>query len=719
MNLYRSLRSSFSSNLGFNLGFSLGSNPGSNSGINLSEKLNTRNGLNTLLAVGFGASLLLGLSGCKATKSGDAPSEPEVEAAWFVPEGIEAIEYFEGCRSDYDTAAQLFSLLETDKKSQNDLALLSEIDKLDIVLDRVISKASLFRNVHPNPSVREAADNCQQKVIELITDISLSKPLYNKLASVDVAPLSELDQRYVQEMLKDYERSGVNLDDAARKRKRELSEEILLLGQTFNKNIRENVRTLEVDSVEQLKGLPQDYIDAHQPDENGKIILTTNYPDYIPVMQYAENDELRLNFYKEFRKRGYPANDTTLKELLIKRHELAKLLGYTNYAEYVTEDLMIGTPENAENFINKINVLAKAQANTEYNLLLDRLKKIDPTATSVGDWQKTYLEELVKTEQFDVDSQQIREYFNYNAVRDGIFNLTETMFGVKIKPWQTELWHESVESYEMWEGDELIGKFYLDMHPRDGKYNHAAAFGYQDGVKGIQPPILALVCNFPSGSDLMEHSQVETFLHEFGHLLHGLFGGHQPRLYFSGIKPEHDFVEAPSQMLEEWVWDVDTLKTFAKNAKGETIPNHLIDKMNAGRNFGKALFSRHQMFYAAVSLNYYNTNPAELDLTQTMVELQKEYSPYSYVDDTYFFASFGHLYGYSASYYTYMWSAVIATDMFSEFEKAGLRNTEVAKRYRDKVLAPGGSKGAAQMVEDFLGRPYSFETFAKSLTASQ
>lgn len=685
---------------------------------NSSPKFNALSKLNTAM---LSAALLVGLSACNQTKQpideNLTSQAAAAENAWFSPTDAAAVSYLNECKAEYTTASELFKTLQSATPAASDMALLAEIDKLDIVIDRVISKASLFRNVHPNAALREAADNCQQKVIELITEINLSKPLYAKIAKIDTSQLSALDKRYVEELIQDYKRSGVDLDEKSRNRIRALQDEIVALGQSFNKNIREDVRSISVSSASELEGLPQDYIDAHPAGEDGKITLTTSYPDYIPVMQYAKNDALRLAFYKEFRKRGYPANEKVLKDLLIKRAELAKILGYSDYASYVTEDLMIKTPENARNFINKINVLAKKQANEEYQLLLNRLKQIDPNATRVGDWQKAYLEELVKTEQFDVDSQKIREYFNYNAVRDGIFDLTETMFGVTIKPWQTEVWHESVESYEMWEGDHLVGKFFLDMHPREGKYNHAAAFGYQDGVKGVQPPILALVCNFPSGTDLMEHSQVETFLHEFGHLLHGLFGGHQPRMYFSGIKPEHDFVEAPSQMLEEWVWDADTLKTFAKNAAGETIPDDLIAKMNAGRNFGRALFTRHQMFYAAVSLNYYTGDPANIDLTATMKALQKEYSPYAYVEDTYFHASFGHLYGYSATYYTYMWSLVIASDMFSEFEKAGLRNKEVATRYRDTVLAPGGSKDAAQMVEDFLGRPYSFETFAKGLSS--
>ncbi|WP_075187913.1 M3 family metallopeptidase [Teredinibacter haidensis] len=658
--------------------------------------------------------VVLALVGCSTT---DTPDENQASLE-TVFEDAQAAAYQGECKKDIQKATKRYMVLEQHKPSAGNKELLTEINELDILLDKSLSKASLYRNVHPNAEVRKAADECQQRYIQLLTDISLSRPIFNQLQALDTISYDAIDKRLVEKMLLDYKRSGVSLDKKSRERIRELNEELLLLGQTFNKNIRENIRSIKIDSVERLKGLPQDYIDSHNADENGEIPLTTRYPDYIPVMQYAEDDSLRLELYKEFRKRAYPDNQTVLKDLLVKRYELAQILGYQNYAQYVMEDLMIGDPLKAENFINRVSELAKPQSAREYQQLLNRLREVYPEANGVGDWQKTFIEEKVKNEAYAVDSQQVRQYFSYANVKQGIFDLTEKMFGVKIVPWQTDVWHESVSAYEMYEGDNLIGQFYLDMHPRDGKYSHAAAFGVQDGVAGIQPPIAALVCNFPGekdGSELMEHAQVETFLHEFGHLLHGLFGGHQRWLYFSGIKTEHDFVEAPSQMLEEWVWDSGTLKTFARNADGELIPDELVEKMNAGRHFGRALWTRHQMFYAAVSLHFYNQNPEDLDLTTTMAELQAEYSPFSYVEDTYFHNSFGHLYGYSASYYTYMWSLVIASDMFSEFEKAGLRNKDIARRYRESVLTPGGVKDAAVLVEDFLGRPYSFETFAEQL----
>jgi len=407
-----------------------------------------------------------------------------------------------------------------------------------------------------------------------------------------------------------------------------------------------------------------------------------------------------------------------LQNLLTKRYELANILGYPDYATYITEDKMIKSPKDAQAFIDKVSNLASPRAQQEYQMLLQRLQKINPQASRVNDWQKLYLEQLIKKELYHLDAQEIRQYFAFSKVQQGIFDLTQTLFGVTIRPWSTETWHPSVNAYEIVEGEKIIGRFYLDLHPREGKYKHAAQFGIQSGIKDVQLPIAALVCNFPGGenpNELMEHDDVETFLHEFGHLLHTIFGGDQSRIAFSGVKTEWDFVEAPSQMLEEWVWDAETLASFARNEKGDVIPKELVRKMRAGRDFGRGLSTMHQLFYAATSLNFYEGNPSRLDLDQAIAQLQARYSPFGYVDGTHFYANFGHLNGYSAIYYTYMWSLVIASDMFSEFERQGLRNSTLAQHYRQSVLAPGGSRDAADLVADFLGRPISFESFAKSL----
>lgn len=667
-------------------------------------------------------TLALLFSGCssKPLTSEKAASNIETPAWGAAPADPEAAIYIKSCQKDYRLVSAQLAEFELPNKKYTPQELLKAVNGIDIILDGQMNLASLYANVHPNAELRTSAEQCEQKFVELIGEISLSRPLYNHLQQVNIASLDTIDQRFVEHMLRDYKRSGVDKDDATRSRIKALNEEINLIGQSFDKNIRDGARQLILNSPADLKGLPQDYIDAHKPNEQGKIILTTAYPDYMPFMQYAESDELRRQFYIIFRQQAYPENKKVLHELISKRHELANLLGYKNYAAFITKDKMIKSPENAQTFIDKVSTVATPRAQVEYNQLLKRLKKIDPNAKKVADWQKIYIEDLVKKEQYQVNAQEVRQYFHYENVRQGIFDLTQTMFGITIKPWETKVWHDSVKAYQVFDGEKLIGRFYLDMHPREGKYKHAAEFSIVNGINGLQLPEAALVCNFPGGdgsSGLMEHTDVETFLHEFGHLLHNIFAGTDQRwMYFSGIKNEWDFVEAPSQMLEEWVWDAQTLASFARNDKGEVIPPSLVKKMVAGREFGKATWTKHQLFYAALSLGVYNQNPASMELDHVMENIQSTYSPFGYVDDTYFYASFGHLNGYSSIYYTYMWSLVIAADMHSEFAKKGLRNPDVAHHYRKTVLEPGGKKDAADLVHDFLGRPYNFEAFAKDLS---
>lgn len=653
------------------------------------------------------------LNGCASTPPPKSSTPADSPIKWSTPANTEAKNYLLGCEKDHKAAQQKMELLVAGR-AFGAVELLTTINDMDIILDRQMNLAGLYANVHPDPEMRASAEECEQNLVSLITEISLSRPIYNHIANIDTKNLNAEDQRYVAHMMRDYKRSGVDKDDVTRARIKSLSEEINLIGQEFDKNIREGARQFVLESAADLKGLPKDYIDSHKPNKDGKIILTTAYPDYVPFMQFAESDELRKKYYVIFRQQAYPENKVVLKKLLSKRYELARILGYDNYSAYVTEDKMIASPKNAQSFIDRVSAVASPRADLEYTELLARLKKIDPKANKVNDWQKLYLEHLVKIEKYDVNSQEIREYFQYENVQRGIFDLMETMFGISIRPWKTNVWHESVTAYEVIEGEKVIGRFYLDMHPRDGKYKHAAQFSIVSGLKDKQLPQAALVCNFPSG--LMEHTDVETFLHEFGHLMHDIFAGVDQRwVYFSGTKTELDFVEAPSQMLEEWVWDAETLAQFARNKNGEVIPSALVKKMVKARDFGKGMWTKHQLFYAALSLGFYNQDPAVLDLDKKMEQIQSNYSPFGYVDDTYFYTSFGHLNGYSSLYYTYMWSLVIAADMHSEFLKKGLRNSDVAQHYRRTVLEPGGKRDAAQLVEDFLGRPYSFDAFARDL----
>jgi thimet oligopeptidase len=317
----------------------------------------------------------------------------------------------------------------------------------------------------------------------------------------------------------------------------------------------------------------------------------------------------------------------------------------------------------------------------------------------------------------------VRPWFEFGNVQRGLLGLTADLFGlVFTQVPEAPVWHPSVTCWDVFEAGARVGRFYLDLHPRDGKYKHAAQFTLASGQAGVRLPEAALICNFPGpllpggAPALLEHTEVVTFFHEFGHLLHHLLGGRTKWSGLSGVRTEWDFVEAPSQLLEEWCWDPDVLASFAKQYQtGEPIPRELVLRMRAADECGKGMRVRQQMFYAAVSLAFHDRDPRGLDTTALMAELQGRYTPFPYVPGTWFHESFGHLEGYSAIYYTYMWSLVIAKDLFTAFQTEGLLAREPALRYRNAILAPGGSRPAAELVQAFLGRPADFAAYQRWL----
>jgi thimet oligopeptidase len=593
------------------------------------------------------------------------------------------------------------------------------LDSLNTTLNTVGLAARNMGRLDTDAAVRAAGEACYQSISRVQTDIGLSRPIFDAVSRIGTEDADDVFRRSVDKMLLSYRLAGVDKDEATRERIKALQDEIVAVGQEFDRNIREDVRYLELDTAEDLAGLPADYIAAHPPGEDGKIRVSTQYPDYFPFMEYAERDDLRKELRLISGQRGYPANEAVLRKLLEARHELAQLVGFDNYAELVTADKMIGSPERAAEFLLELKQHSAEAQDREYETLLARLRQDQPDAERLDAWQLSFIKSKVSREQYGVDSKEVREYFSYNNVRDGIFALVQDLFGVRFEPWETYTWHEEVESWEMYDGDRLLGRFYLDMHPREGKHQHASAFPFVVGIDGVQAPVVGLICNFPRGDELMQFTQVETFLHEFGHLLHWQFAGHQPwgNLHSSSI--EWDFVEAPSQMLEEWIWDYDTVSQFAQNAAGETLPKALHEKMLAERDFGLGLTTGGQLGHAWVSLSTYDRPPAEVEFDRLWDDTFSEFGKFPPTEGRHAWASFGHLNGYSAIYYTYQWSLAIATDMFTRFEEAGLRNVEVARAYRDKVLAPGGSRPAQELVTDFLGREISFEPYARRLRGAE
>jgi len=581
--------------------------------------------------------------------------------------------------------------------------------------------AGLMSEVHPDEAIRDAARECEQEVSRFYSELALDRELYDALAAVDVAAAEPETRRFHAHTLRDYRRAGVDRPPEVRERLHAIDEELTKLGQQFSKNISEDVRFIEIRDPARLAGLPADFVASHTPDAAGVVRITTDYPDYNPFMTYADDDELRRELYVKFRSRGDTQNEGVLRDILKLRAEKAALLGFRDWADYITADKMIGSGDRAAEFIDKVWKLAEPRAARDYAELLRVLRASEPRASEVRDWQKVWLENRVKRERYEVDASVVREYFPYERVLAGLLEITSEIFDLQYAPVESiEPWHPSVLVYDVVRRGDQLGRIYLDMHPRDGKYKHAAQFPLKDGVRGVQLPEGVLVCNFPDpkagGVALMEHDDVVTMFHEFGHLMHHVLGGHQKWITQSGVATEWDFVEAPSQMFEEWAWSYETLSRFARHhATGDVIPKDLVDKMRRADKFGLGTATVQQLFYAAISLAFHRADPGTLDQLAEVKRLQAKYTPFAYVDGTRFHASFGHLVGYSAMYYTYQWSLVIAKDLLTPFAREGLMAKDVTFAYRDRVLVPGGSRDAADLVRSFLGREYDFSAYEKYL----
>jgi thimet oligopeptidase len=594
---------------------------------------------------------------------------------------------------------------------------LKPYDEILVYLDSANSQASLIEQVHPDSTIRATAEKLTQQISAFATEISLNRNVYDALAEIEVADDDSIIRHYLTKTLRDFRLAGVDKDESTRNNIKTLRDELVALGQEFSRNIREDKRTVVARNADELAGLPADFIARHKPNPDGTITLTIEHTDAIPVFSYAKSDDLRKRMYMEFNNRAYPKNLAVLDKLIAKRQELATFLGFKNWADCATADKMVGSGKNASDFIEKIADASAMKGKRDYEMLLKRKQKDIPEAEGVDAWEASYWSEIVRKSEFSFDAQSVRPYFPFGRVKQGVLDVMSKLFGVKFRKLvDAPVWHSSVECYETFSDKTLVGRFYLDMHPREDKYNHAAEFTVRSGVAGMQIPEAALICNFPGGVEgdpgLMEHSEVVTFFHEFGHLLHHLFGGQQKWVGVSGIQTEWDFVEVPSQMLEEWSWDPETLATFAKHYQtNEPIPADLVKKMRKASEFGKGLQIRTQMSYARLSLSCHDRNPREIDTDAMTKSIYEKYRPFKYVDGTHFQCAFGHLTDYSAVYYTYMWSLVIAKDFFGQFDRSNLLATDTARRYRDSILTPGGSKPASQLVKDFLGRDFSFDAW--------
>jgi thimet oligopeptidase len=669
--------------------------------------------MTTTKALGTAIVSLILVAGAAAQQA--PPSQPPI---WSAKPDVAAFEATENAHlAAVDAGIRQIVAVKGARSIENTLAPFDEVTRQ---LNAASYFAGLMQQVHPDAAFRDRATAMVEKVSAVATALSLNRDVYQALSSLDVASADPATRYYVQRQLLEFRLAGVDKDDATRAQLKKLNDQLTNDQSAFERNIADGQNTVEVTDASELEGLPQDYIDSHKPGADGKIHITTAYPDLFPAVTYSRSDALRKRLEAAFLTRAYPKNLDVLKDMMRARYQIATLLGYSSWADYFAADKMIRNGQNIADFIQQLDAAARPSMKREFAILLAEKQKTHPQATEIWDYEQRYLTELVRRSKYDFDSQSVRPYLPYPQVKQGILDTAAKLFRVSFRQEpNVPSWDPSVETWDVMDGGKMVGRFYLDMHPRAGKYTHDEMAPLLDGIRGKQLPEAVLVCNLPvptaTDPGLMDYEDVVTFFHEFGHLMHHILGGQQQWAGISGISMETDFVEAPSQMLEEWMRSPQVLASFARNYKtGEPIPAELVARMNRAAAFGRASGIAAQNAYTAISYDIYKSNPQDVDPHAVTMEDMRRYGLTSVSPESgTMYASFDHLAGYSSAYYTYMWDKVIAEDFFAQFDQNDMFAGDTPARYRRLVLEPGGSVPASDLVKNFLGRPQNTAAFQR------
>lgn len=601
------------------------------------------------------------------------------------------------------------------------------IDSLTAALQDAYGRGPFLGNVHPNEEVREMARETEERLEKWQVELSFRPDLYaavkNFSETEEASRLEGEAQRLLAFLLRDFRRAGHGLSAAGRAEVQRLRDRLVELEVAFQRNIAEYEDYLPV-TREDLAGLPDDYVDRLEKGADGRLRVGMAYPHFIPFMEQADRRDLREALSFKFGSRAVDANRPVLKEAVETRERIAQLFGLDSWAHYQMEERMAKDPAAVDAFYADLIPSLSKEGTAEIAVMAEMLAA-DTGAHDLRAWDWRYYDTQLRKRDFGVDTNEVAEYFQLEDVISGMFDLTAEVFGLAYQPVaDTRAWHEDVLLYQILDraGGEHLAFFYADLFPRDGKYSHAAAFPLHPGHRGadgpFRRPISAIVANLTKPTadkpSLLQHTEVETLFHEFGHILHmSLTRAEYTR--FSGANTEWDFVEAPSQIMEEWCWRPEVLQTFARHYRtGEPIPEELVGDLVKARHLNVALHTLRQISLGVFDMGLHGPGDhSDLDLIRERAESVGLLPPH---EGTYFPASFGHLLGgYDAGYYGYLWSKVFGLDMFNRFEEEGVTSPHLGLRYRREVLEPGGSLDGDQLLRNFLGREPSNQAFLKHM----
>jgi Zn-dependent oligopeptidase len=587
-------------------------------------------------------------------------------------------------------------------------------------------RGAFMAQVHTNPAVRDAAQDAEERLTKWRVALPFREGLYRAVSAYaqtdEAKQLSGERQRLLEFWMRDFRRAGQELSADKRRELEQLRARLVELEVAFQRNVNEYQDALEL-TRDQLAGLPNEYVERLRPGSRpGTYRVSLDYPESVPFMEQARDRDLREQLLRKNWNVAVDTNRPLLEEALRIRRRVAELHGKPSWAEHALEVKMAGSPQRVAAFYDEL-VPPLSEATGREVAAMQTLLADDGHVGRLETWDWAYYDTQQARAEHGVDQNQVSEYLPLDSVIEGMFALTGDVFGLDYRPVEdARAWHPSVRLYEVRDRDtgELLAHFYMDLFPREGKYGHAAAFplvlGHASADGEHVRPVNAIVANFtppteerPSLLTHGQHGEVETLFHEFGHILHmSLTRAEFAR--FSGAETEWDFVEAPSQIMEHWVWQPEVLQRFARHYRtGEPIPETLVRKMAEARYLNVGIRATRQVFFGRVDMALHGAETPDLDAA---VREAYTVTGLPYPEGTFYLARFGHLMGgYDAGYYGYLWAEVIGDDMWGRFAAEGVTSPEVGRAYRRAILEPNGARSADDMLLEFLGRPPSSRTF--------
>jgi Zn-dependent oligopeptidase len=596
-------------------------------------------------------------------------------------------------------------------------------------LDRITSIFFNLNSAETNDEIQKIAQEVSPLLSEFQNDIILNEQLFKKVKAVfdkkDQLELNNEQKMLLDKKYKAFSRNGANLDEKSKTKLRGIDKKLSSLSLKFGENVLAETNKFELHLTNEadLDGLPEHVKEAalevaHSKNKEGWI-FTLEYPSYIPFMTYAKNRELRKKMSLAFGAKGFHNNELDNQENVLQivklRFDRAKLLGYQSHADFVLEERMAKTPDTVTTFLKDLLEKAKPAAKKEFSELESFAKDLEGI-DELQKWDAAYFAEKLKKKLFDLDDEKLKPYFQLNNVIDGVFTVAKKLYNLNFKEVKdVDVYHEDVKTYRVTnnEGKE-IALFYADFHPRAGKRDGAWMTVYKsqemkDG-KNIRPH-LSIVCNFTKPTkntpSLLTFNEVTTLFHEFGHALHGMLANTTyPSL--SGASVYWDFVELPSQLLENWCYEHEALELFAKHYEtGEVIPQELIDKIKKASNFHEGMATLRQISFGMLDMSYHAIDPSTISKVKAHEDIAFEATKlYPDVKENCMSTSFSHIFqgGYSSGYYSYKWAEVLDADAFEYFKEKGIFNSEVAKKFQETVLSLGGTEEPMTLYKRFRGK---------------